>query len=120
MGKIALQKMHQAFSSQHSGIYGGFCEDLFIWSVEQGIKYTLAHLSSINSNTYIFSPQPYTWSIWWTLLKIMWTDHYAQPPNLTLGGSHIRQTTHDFHEWADPTKDPLSGHIMGRSSGLRI
>jgi hypothetical protein len=37
----------------------------------------------------------------------MWTDHYAQPPNLTLGGSHLRQTTRDFHEWVDPTKDPL-------------
>jgi hypothetical protein len=47
------------------------------------------------------------------LLENAWTNHYSQPPNSTLGGLRITQTSHDFdaHE-----QIPL----VGGNDGLRI
>jgi hypothetical protein len=41
-----------------------------------------------------------------SLLENVWTYHYNQPPNSTLGGLHVTQITHDFVEWANPSKNP--------------
>jgi hypothetical protein len=38
-------------------------------------------------------------------LQTLGTNHYSQPPNSTLGGLHMTQTTHDFVEWANATKN---------------
>jgi hypothetical protein len=55
-----------------------------------------------------------------TLLEDVWTNHYNQPPNSTLGGLHMTQTTHDFVKWANPTKTYQSGHVVGGNGGLKI
>jgi hypothetical protein len=39
------------------------------------------------------------------LLENVWTKHYIQPPNSTLGGLHMTQTIHDFVEDVNPTKN---------------
>jgi hypothetical protein len=44
----------------------------------------------------------------------MWTKHYSQPPNLTLGGIHMTQTIHDFAERANPTRNSPKWWSNGR------
>ncbi len=49
-----------------------------------------------------------------TTTRIVWTYHYSQPPNSTLGGLHMTQTTHDFVEWENPIRNPPQWSCNGR------
>jgi hypothetical protein len=53
------------------------------------------------------------------LLERAWTNHYNQPPNLTLGDFHLTQTTHDFVEWANHTRNSPKWSCSGRQWWLR-
>jgi hypothetical protein len=48
------------------------------------------------------------------ILKNMWTNHYNQPPNSTLGGFHMTLTTHDFVEWVNPIRISPKWSCSGR------
>jgi hypothetical protein len=44
----------------------------------------------------------------------VWTKHYNQPPNLTLGGLHMTQIIPNFVEWANPTRNSSKWSCNGR------
>ncbi len=49
-----------------------------------------------------------------TLLENAWTNHYNQPPNSTLGGLHMTQTTRDFVDLVEPTRNSPKSSCNGR------
>jgi hypothetical protein len=51
------------------------------------------------------------------LLENVWTKHYSQPPNSTLGGLHMTQTIHDLLRQI-PLKTHQNGHATGGNNGL--
>jgi hypothetical protein len=53
------------------------------------------------------------------LLKNVWKNHYSQPLNSTLGGLHMTQTTHDFVEWANPTRNSPKWSCGGRQQWFK-
>jgi hypothetical protein len=55
------------------------------------------------------------WSLFvFTLLENAWTNHYNLPPNSTLGGLHMAQTTHDCVEWPNPIKNSPKWSCSGK------
>jgi hypothetical protein len=50
----------------------------------------------------------------------VWIKPLHQPPNSTLGGFHMTQTTHDFVDKANPTRNSPKSHAMGSNGGLGI
>jgi hypothetical protein len=52
------------------------------------------------------------------LLENVWTKHYSQPPNSTLGGLHMTQIIHDLLRRKIPLETHQSGHAVGSNNGL--
>jgi hypothetical protein len=50
------------------------------------------------------------------LLENAWTNHSNQPPNSTLGGVHMTQTTDDFDflQWANPIRNSPKWSCNGK------
>jgi hypothetical protein len=44
----------------------------------------------------------------------VWANYYNQPPNSTLGGLPMTQTTHVFVKWANPTKKSTKWSCSGK------
>jgi len=53
------------------------------------------------------------------LLENVWTKHYIQPRNSTLGGLHMTQTIHDFFEEANPTRNSSKWSCSGRQQWFK-
>jgi hypothetical protein len=53
-----------------------------------------------------------------TTTKNVWTYHYNQPPNSTLGRLHMTQTTHELLNGQIQLKTQHNGHVVGGNGGL--